>query len=331
MHDRAGDDDEGHFNNYDNDEDDDIDEISRLERLNMTLSANLGMLASAALLDGDDHDYDNHNGRFDNCEDKVFFDYDEERIREREAAAADLRTSARERMARSRAKKKEEKRAAERIREREAATAAAYLRRARNREHKARSRVKKKEEKIAAERIREREAATAAADLRRARNREHKARSRAKKKEATPSPSIQFLQQSTVPKEVKPHEDSFEGGIEGANEATHDEINEGVNEIESCCYSDYFSHEHCLTQIAKEIFDCLFCNQFRTPWSEGNGIVISGDSCYGNPIKINIHRPSYLRQNYGLNSNSAVMFNRDDYRACYGTGGGMKTLGIPKR
>jgi hypothetical protein len=74
MHDRAGDNDDGHFNNYDNDEDDDIDEISRLERLNMTLSANLGMLASAALLDGDDHDYDNHDGRFDNCEDKVFFD-----------------------------------------------------------------------------------------------------------------------------------------------------------------------------------------------------------------------------------------------------------------
>jgi hypothetical protein len=101
--------------------------------------------------------------------------------------------------------------------------------------------------------------------------------------------------------------------------------------LDSCCYSDFLSHNHSLTQIAKEIFDDLFCNPIRTPWSEGKGIVISGDSCYGNPIKINIHRPSYLRQNYGLNSNSAVMFNRDDYRACYGTGGGMKTLGIPKR
>jgi hypothetical protein len=106
--------------------------------------------------------------------------------------------------------------------------------------------------------------------------------------------------------------------------------NEGVNELESCIYSGFLTHRHS-SQIAKEIFDDLFCNQFRTPWSKGNGIVISGDSCYGNPIKINIHRPSYLRQNYGLNSNSAVLFNRDDYISCYGTGGGMKTLGIPKR
>ena len=67
--------------------------------------------------------------------------------------------------------------------------------------------------------------------------------------------------------------------------------------LESCCYSDFLSHNHSLIKIAKEIFDDLFCNPIRTPWSEGKGIVISGDSCYGNPIKINIHRPSYLRQN----------------------------------
>ena len=101
--------------------------------------------------------------------------------------------------------------------------------------------------------------------------------------------------------------------------------------LESCCYRDFLSHNHSLIKIAKETFDDLFCNQICTPWSEGNGIVISGDSCYGNPIKINIHRPSYLRQNYGLNSDTAVTFNIDAYRACYGTGGGMKTLGIPKR
>jgi len=48
----------------------------------VTLSANLGMLASAAL-DGDDHDYDDHDGRYDNREDDGHFDYDDERIRER--------------------------------------------------------------------------------------------------------------------------------------------------------------------------------------------------------------------------------------------------------
>ena len=58
--------------------------------------------------------------------------------------------------------------------------------------------------------------------------------------------------------------------------------------LESCCYRDLLSHNHSLIKIAKEIFDDLFCNPIRTPWSEGKGIVISGDSCYGNPIKINI-------------------------------------------
>ena len=36
----------------------------------------------------------------------------------------------------------------------------------------------------------------------------------------TPSPSTQFLQQSTVPKVVGPHKETNEGANEGANEAT---------------------------------------------------------------------------------------------------------------
>jgi hypothetical protein len=290
-----------------------------------------------------------------------------ERIREHVATtvAADLwRARARERMARIHAKSKEVRDAVERISEHVTTTVAANLRRARARQRMAHIRAKSKEARDATERIREHVATTVAANLWRARARIPLMTMTPMKRKTmdtlaptttmtissllhTPSPSTQFLQQSTVPKVVRPHEESNkgaikganeathkesnEGAIKGANEATHEESNEGVNELESCFYSDFLSHKHSLTQIAKEIFDDLFCNQFRTPWSEGKGIVISGDSCYGNPIKINIHRPSYLRQNYGLNSNSAVMFNRDDYRACYGTGGGMKTLGIPKR
>jgi len=46
-----------------------------------------------------------------------------------------------------------------------------------------------------------------------------------------PSPSIQFLQQSSVPKVVGPHEETNEGANEGANEATLEETNnEGANE-----------------------------------------------------------------------------------------------------
>ena len=46
----------------------------------------------------------------------------------------------------------------------------------------------------------------------------------------TPSPSAQFLQQSTVPKVVGPHKETNKGANEGANEATHKETNnEGAN------------------------------------------------------------------------------------------------------
>ena len=46
-----------------------------------------------------------------------------------------------------------------------------------------------------------------------------------------PSPSIQFLQQSSVPKVVGPHEETNKGANEGANEATLEETNnEGANE-----------------------------------------------------------------------------------------------------
>jgi len=53
--------------------------------------------------------------------------------------------------------------------------------------------------------------------------------------EHTPSPSIQFLQQSTMPKVVGPHEETNEGANKGANKATHEETNneeanEGANE-----------------------------------------------------------------------------------------------------
>jgi hypothetical protein len=32
--------------------------------------------------------------------------------------------------------------------------------------------------------------------------------------------------------------------------------------LDSCCYSDFLSHNHSLIQIAKEIFDDLFAIQF---------------------------------------------------------------------
>ena len=105
-----------------------------------------------------------------------------------------------------------------------------------------------------------------------------------------------------------------------------------LGELESCCYSNFIQDNQNLIPITKEIFDDLFCNPLCAPWSEGNGVVKTANSSYGNPIKINIHRPSYIRQNYGLDSSDAVSINKEScFRSCYGTGGGLKTLGIPKR
>ena len=109
-----------------------------------------------------------------------------------------------------------------------------------------------------------------------------------------------------------------------------DDDTEKITMLESCCFSGLLTINHSILSCATEIFDNLFGNPFRTPWSKGNGIVISADSCFGNPLRINIKRPSYLRQSYGLDINNARPFNRDAFRACYGTGGGLRTLGIPK-
>ena len=109
-----------------------------------------------------------------------------------------------------------------------------------------------------------------------------------------------------------------------------DNDTEKITMLESCSFSGFLTINYSIHSFVKEVFNNLFGNPFRTPWSKGNGIVISADSCYGNPLRINIKRPSYLRQSYGLDINNARPFNRDAFRACYGTGGGLKTLGIPK-
>ncbi len=82
----------------------------------------------------------------------------------------------------------------------------------------------------------------------------------------------------------------------------HSHMSSHSTQLKSCCYNDYSDTNQTLIPIAKKIFDVLFCSPTRTPWSEGNGIIISADSCFGNTPTINIHRKSYLRQNYGLDS-----------------------------
>ena len=112
----------------------------------------------------------------------------------------------------------------------------------------------------------------------------------------------------------------------------HSHMSLHSSQLKSCCYNDYSHTDQTLIPIAKKIFDDLFCSPTRTPWSEGNGIIISADSCFGNTPTINIHRKSYLRQNYGLDSTEVQSINKDGiFRYSYGTGSGLNTVGIPRR
>ena len=120
--------------------------------------------------------------------------------------------------------------------------------------------------------------------------------------------------------------------LETEDEEDDEQLEDDVNELKSCCYNDYFDTNQNLIPIAIKIFDVLFCSPTRTPWSEGNGIIISADSCYGNTPTINIHRKSYLCQNYGLDSTEVQSINKDGiFRYSYGTGSGLNTVGIPRR
>ncbi len=271
------------------------------------------------------------------------------------------RASARESMARSRAKKKKEDRAARRrIRELD-------LRRASARESMARSRAKKKKEDRATKRrIRE-------LVHRRASARKRKAHWRAKQKsDATPTATATATEKtSTVDIENENEngnldsmsntsDDSSKNFAKIVNEINDDfiysrkvgdqlmatfcrdgggrrsmrfmRVNVTWNDIplplKSCCYDT----NPILIPIAKKIFDDLFGSPIRTPCSEGNGIIITADSCYGNTPTINILRKSYLRQNYGLDYSEVRSINKDGiFRYSYGTGCGLNTLGIPRR
>jgi hypothetical protein len=104
------------------------------------------------------------------------------------------------------------------------------------------------------------------------------------------------------------------------------------NRPKSCCYKNYTNTNPHLVDIGKRIFSGLFCSPTRTPWSEGKGVILSADSCYGNKQTINIHRQSYLRQNYGLDNTDVRSVYKDGiFRYSYGTGSGLNTVGTSIR
>ena len=109
------------------------------------------------------------------------------------------------------------------------------------------------------------------------------------------------------------------------NDGVDLDCDEDDGQLKSCCYAT----NQILIPIAKKIFEDLFGSPTRTPCSEGNGVIMTADSCYGNTPTINILRKSYLRQNYGLDYSEVRSINKDGiFRYSYGTGCGLNTVGI---
>jgi hypothetical protein len=76
----------------------------------------------------------------------------------------------------------------------------------------------------------------------------------------------------------------------------------------------------------------LFSSPLRCPGECGDGICLSSDSCYGNPVKLNIDKTNYLRQSFAKTDEKNPTNNKDTRTACtYGVGTGGSTHGQTKK
>ncbi len=75
-------------------------------------------------------------------------------------------------------------------------------------------------------------------------------------------------------------------------------------------------------QIIK-FLDELYLSEFREPWTPGGGICVSLDSPYNKNHQANVHRPTYLRQNFSREHRSIETGDESTvYRSTYSTGSG---------
>ena len=101
-------------------------------------------------------------------------------------------------------------------------------------------------------------------------------------------------------------------------------------QLQSFAFPDFLQMDDEAGRAAKQFFNTLFCSRCRMPSEAGDGICLTVDKIYHRWTLLNIHRPSYLRQGYGLDDTSKQTNNPHTvFRFTYGTGSGALTAGTP--
>ena len=104
-----------------------------------------------------------------------------------------------------------------------------------------------------------------------------------------------------------------------------------VPRVGSFVFTHFLERNSGLDEKIIEFFDELYLNEFREPWTGGRGICVSLDSPYNKNHQVNIHRPTYLRQNFSREHPSLETGDENTvFRSTYGTGSGLSTHGIPE-
>lgn len=86
-------------------------------------------------------------------------------------------------------------------------------------------------------------------------------------------------------------------------------------------------HPHLIKPIRNTLKD-LFEKPIRGANDTGSGLVVVPESCYGNKECMNILRPVYVKQFFGLEENTKPQMDGICYRFSYGTGKGKSTSGV---
>ena len=104
----------------------------------------------------------------------------------------------------------------------------------------------------------------------------------------------------------------------------------GGRRIQSFIFDEFLHQNPGLDAMIVKFLGDLFKNEFRYPWSPGMGIVITLDKPYNKNPQVNVHRPSYIRQNFSREPDGLETDDPETVlRFTYGTGSGKTTHGIP--
>ena len=104
--------------------------------------------------------------------------------------------------------------------------------------------------------------------------------------------------------------------------------------VKSKLHPDFLNDNPELKPLIEKILNDLFLTPSHAPWEGGKGVVLTADAPYvPETVTINVHRKSYLRNNFGRDSKSkqGVSIPGAVQRFAYGTGCGRTTHGIPDR